>query len=176
MMVDENKKILPVGEQMPKLFISFPLIGSENFPFPIVINCQDFQPNETRSNIALVENADSTDSKINKEIINKSVGFFEEFLEKLIELNYQNFENFIKIAKYTKDSERSEGFVKRNIYQNLYSIIEKKEIIKCNDDKMRCLNNKDLYIIYDEDDEVRKEMNNILSRCKNIFYPCIWIK
>ena len=119
MMVDENKKILPVGEQMPKLFISFPLIGSENFPFPIVINCQDFQPNETRSNIALVENEDSTDSKINKEIINKSVGFFEEFLEKLIELNYQNFENFIKIAKYTKDSERSEGFVKRNIYQNL---------------------------------------------------------
>ena len=171
MMVDEDKKILPVGEQMPKLFISFPLIGSENFPFPIVINCQDFQPNETRSNIALVENDDSTDSKINKEIINKSVGFFEEFLEKLIELNYQNFENFIKIAKYTKDSERSEGFVKRNIYQNLYSIIEKKEIIKCNDDKMRCLNNKDLYIIYDEDDEVRKEMKNILSRCKNIFYP-----
>ena len=34
MMVDEDKKILPVGEQMPKLFISFPLIGSENFPFP----------------------------------------------------------------------------------------------------------------------------------------------
>ena len=83
-MVDADKNILPVGDKMPKLFISFPLIGSENFPFPIIINCQDLQPNETRSNIALVENEDSTDSKINKEIINKSVGFFEEFLEKLI--------------------------------------------------------------------------------------------
>ena len=56
MMVDENKNILPIGDKMPKLFISFPLIGSENFPFPIVINCQNLQPNETRSNIALVEN------------------------------------------------------------------------------------------------------------------------
>ena len=170
-MIDADKNILPVGDKMPKLFISFPLIGSENFPFPIIINCQDLQPNETRSNIALVENEDSTDSKINKEIINKSVGFFEEFLEKLIELNYHNFENFIKIANYKEDSERSEGFVKRNIYQNLYSIIQNKRIIKCNDDKMRCLNDDDLYIVYDEDEELRKEMKQMLSRCKNIFYP-----
>ena len=104
MMVDENKNILPIGDKMPKLFISFPLIGSENFPFPIVINSQDLQPNETRSNIALVENEDSTDSKINKEIINKSVGFYEEFLQKLIDSNYKNFENFIKISKYKEDS------------------------------------------------------------------------
>ena len=103
-MVDENKNILPIGDKMPKLFISFPLIGSENFPFPIVINSQDLQPNETRSNIALVENEDSTDSKINKEIINKSVGFYEEFLQKLIDSNYKNFENFIKISKYKEDS------------------------------------------------------------------------
>ena len=171
MMVDENKNILPVGDKMPKLFISFPLIGSENFPFPIVINCQNLQPNETRSNIALVENEDSTDSKINKEIINKSVGFYEEFLQKLIELNYQNFENFIKIAKYKEDSERAEGFVKRNIYKNLYSIIQDKKIIKCNDNKMRGLDNKDLYIIYDENKEIRNEMKQLVSRCKNMFYP-----
>jgi len=170
-MVDENKNILPVGDKMPKLFISFPLIGSENFPFPIVINCQNLQPNETRSNIALVENEDSTDSKINKEIINKSVGFYEEFLEKLIELNYQNFVNFIKIAKYKEDSERAEGFVKRNIYQNLYSIIKDKKIIECNDNQMRSLDNKCLYIIYDEDEEIRKEMKQLVSMCKNIFYP-----
>ena len=171
MMVDENKNILPVGDRMPKLFISFPLIGSENFPFPIVINSQDLQPNETRSNIALVENEDSTDSKINKEIINKSVRFYEEFLEKLIELNYQTFENFIKISKYKEDSERSEGFVKRNIYQNLYSIIKDKKIIKCNDNQMRELNNKDLFIIYDEEKKIREEMKQIVSKCKNIYYP-----
>ena len=171
MMVDENKNILPIGDKMPKLFISFPLIGSENFPFPIVINSQDLQPNETRSNIALVENEDSTDSKINKEIINKSVGFYEEFLQKLIDLKYQNFENFIKIAKYKEDSERSEGFVKRNIYQNLYSIIKNKKIILCNDHQIRSLDDKELYLIYDEDNKIRNDMKQIISRCKNIFYP-----
>ena len=36
---------------------------------------------------------------------------------------------------------------------------------------MRGLNNKDLYIIYDEDKEIRKEMKQIVSKCKNIFYP-----
>ena len=129
------------------------------------------QPNETRSNIALVENEDSTDSKINKEIINKSVGFYEEFLQKLIDSNYKNFENFIKISKYKEDSERSEGFVKRNIYQNLYSIIKNKEIILCNDNKVRSLENKELYLIYDEDSKIRNDMKQIISRCKNIFYP-----
>jgi hypothetical protein len=170
-MVDENKNILKIGDKMPKLFISFPLIGSEKFPFPIIINSQDLQPNETRSNIALVENDDSSDSKINKEIINKAIGFYEEFLDKLIELNYQNYENFIKIAKYKENSEHSEGFIKRNIYQNLYSIIKNKKIIKCNDDKMREIDNKNLYIIYDEDEKIRKEMKQLIIKCKNIFYP-----
>lgn len=169
MMVDEDKNILPVGDKMPKLFISFPLIGSENFPFPIVINCQNLLPNETRSNIALVENEDSTDSKINKEIINKSVGFYDEFLQKLIYLNFQKFENFINISKYKEDSERSEGFIKRNIYQNLYSIIKDKKIIKCNDNKIRSLEDKDLYLIYDNDSEIRKEMKQIISKCKSDF-------
>ena len=67
---------------MPKLFISFPLIGSENFPFPIVINCQNLQPNETRSNIALVENDDATGSKIKNEMMNKSVGSCAGFLQR----------------------------------------------------------------------------------------------
>ena len=171
MMVDENKNILPIGDNMPKLFISFLLIGSEHFPFPIVINSKDLQPNETRSNIALVDNEDSTDSKINTEIINKSVRYYEEFLVKLIELNYQNFENFIKISKYKEDSEHAEGFVKRNIYQNLYSIIRDKKIIKCNDNLMRELNNENFYIIFDEEKEIRIEMKKIVSRCKDIFYP-----
>ena len=171
MMVDENKNILPIGDSMPKLFISFPLIGSEHFPFPIIINSKDLQPNETRSNITLVDNEDSTDSKINTEIINKSVRYYEEFLVKLIELNYQNFENFIKISKYKEDSEHAEGFVKRNIYQNLYSIIRDKKIIKCNDNLMRELNNENFYIIFDEEKEIRIEMKNIVSRFKDIFYP-----
>ena len=37
MMVDENKNILPIGDNMPKLFISFPLIGSEHFFFQLLL-------------------------------------------------------------------------------------------------------------------------------------------
>ena len=36
---------------------------------------------------------------------------------------------------------------------------------------MRELNNKDLYIIYDKEKQIREEMKKIVSKCKNIYYP-----
>ena len=39
--------------EMPTLFADFPLIGSESFVYPCIINSHMFWPNEERSNIAL---------------------------------------------------------------------------------------------------------------------------
>ena len=43
---------LPVG-QIPKLFLGFPLIGTEDFSFPGIINSFDFTPTENRDGVYL---------------------------------------------------------------------------------------------------------------------------
>jgi hypothetical protein len=40
-------------KKIPKLFISFPLVGTEEFPFPVPINCLSFVPLEQRDGIHL---------------------------------------------------------------------------------------------------------------------------
>ena len=45
---------------IPKLFLGFPLIGTENFNFPVIVNSFDFTPTETRDGVYLGQNDDDT--------------------------------------------------------------------------------------------------------------------
>lgn len=41
------------NDKLPKLFCDFPLLGTHDFLFPVVINSRDFDPNEPRNGIIL---------------------------------------------------------------------------------------------------------------------------
>ena len=47
----DEMECLPVGEEVPKLFLGFPLIGTEAFSFPAVINSFDFTPRKDRDGV-----------------------------------------------------------------------------------------------------------------------------
>lgn len=68
---------LPI-ENVPKLFVMFPLVGSEDFPFPVVINSKGFRPNEPRSGITLVDNERSSDARVNREILDAAIKCFKD--------------------------------------------------------------------------------------------------
>lgn len=42
--VDHNGVILPLHRDTPRVFVDFPLIGAEQFPFPVVLNSRNFKP------------------------------------------------------------------------------------------------------------------------------------
>ena len=46
-------RVLPLGPNVPRLFCEFPLLGTEAFPFPVVINNPTFYPMEPRDGIFL---------------------------------------------------------------------------------------------------------------------------
>ena len=66
-LVDAHPECLPVGET-PRLFAGVPLIGTESFSFPVVINGKReiFKPNETRDGVHLGKGDPSDDSDTNK--------------------------------------------------------------------------------------------------------------
>lgn len=81
---------------VPKLFCDFPLIGTEDFSFPVVINSPGFNPIEPRNGIYLT---DKTDIKIdqNKSIINDAVELYYALLEYASTNNWGNIYLLAKI-------------------------------------------------------------------------------
>ena len=62
----------PVRPEAPRLYVGFPLVGSEQFPFPMVLNSLALRPNEPRSGISLVEHEESLDGRVNRELLDRA--------------------------------------------------------------------------------------------------------
>lgn len=77
MIYDSEKNLLsflPIPENMPKLFCNFPLIGSERYPFPIIMNSDLFDVEIDRDAIR-DGNAD------NKKIIELAVSLYKKLID-----------------------------------------------------------------------------------------------
>lgn len=88
---DEIEIILPINEKMEtfefghrvgRLFLYYPLVGSEEFGFNFIVNCQKFLPTEPRDGIHLRSNKDQVkDQEIeNRRIVDKASDLIFRFL------------------------------------------------------------------------------------------------
>lgn len=59
--VSNGRVVLPIGH-IPRLFLGFPLVGTENFSFPAVINSFRFTPTEHRDGVYLWQAEDTPDA------------------------------------------------------------------------------------------------------------------
>ncbi|WP_109700261.1 sacsin N-terminal ATP-binding-like domain-containing protein [Chitinophaga deserti] len=73
-------RIKNINENIPRLFCDFPLVGSEKFPVPIIINSANFNPNEPRSAVWLTKSDDSR-VRENKNIISEAITLYISLLE-----------------------------------------------------------------------------------------------
>ena len=60
---DDDPECLAVGD-VPRLFLGFPLIGTEDFSFPAVINSFDFTPTENRDGVYIARNRNENEANI----------------------------------------------------------------------------------------------------------------
>jgi len=75
-----NFKLVDPNSKTPRLFCDFPLIGTENFNFPAVINSSLFNPTEPRNGIYLT---DKNDNKIieNKSLVKQACNLYIQLIE-----------------------------------------------------------------------------------------------
>jgi hypothetical protein len=105
----QEKNIAPYPEQLTKLFCSLPMIGTENFSFPIVINSTKFNPKTERDGIRL-----SNVESLNREILTNALEAFKVLISKLVQDNYSSFYNIIKWQRHITDD-----YNERNWYINI---------------------------------------------------------
>ena len=95
--------ILPFAGQQSKLFCDFPLIGTEDFPFPILVFTSDFNPTEPRDGIYLTCKS-KADNKVeqNRSIIETACGLYEKILQYAAKKKWEGIYNITRIGSYGK--------------------------------------------------------------------------
>ena len=96
------------GKNFPTLFSSFPLIGSEDFKFPLVINSTEFKPNERRDGVELKTNFDG-----NQILIDKAVTLYQKFLD----ITSKNWKDIFILAKTDNSISNNHDWINKKWFE-----------------------------------------------------------
>lgn len=108
---EENRWKIENMQNYPKLFCDFPLIGTENFAFPIVINSKRFHVSQERNDI-------HESIEENRIILENALNLYKCLIEAWINAKPDNFFNLCKI---NNDGARSEYLCDyENKVKNIY--------------------------------------------------------
>lgn len=82
--IDNTLSVKRNGEELPKIFRDFPLVGTGGFNFPVVLNSHLFRPTEPRDGIYL-KNPENVNVLKNREILTNSLSGLQAFIKFFIE-------------------------------------------------------------------------------------------
>lgn len=114
-----NYCIKAMDESLPKIFCDFPLLGSETFGLPFVINSPHFNPTEPRDGIFLGDN-DTKETNENKALMLKGVEMFGMLLDLCSGNKYGSLYNLAKMHK----PKEFDWFDKVWVLENIHSVIK----------------------------------------------------
>lgn len=81
--VKPNLSAINLDEKLPRLFLYYPLIGTQNFGVNFIIHSRNFQPTEPRNGLYLKSDNDlnEKDEKANRDLLEKASNIIFEFLK-----------------------------------------------------------------------------------------------
>ncbi len=128
------------NENVPTLFCDFPLIGSENFTFPVIINSRYFYPTEPRDGIYL---SDKDDIKIieNKNLIEQAKDLYFEILEHAT----KNWNDILWLAKTHIPENIDKEWFKENIQKPMREVLLKTAVVENPFDKFIPIQKNELF-------------------------------
>lgn len=155
------------SKAMPSIYCSYPLIGSEDFQFPVIINSKRIKPNQERNGILNHNGAD-----LNNLIISKAIELFGSLLKTSIELNIGNIYNLIKTAVRFDFGENS--WIDKQWYEGVIVSIRKMilsaKMIRTNQfpfDKVSIINESDESQVLFVSDTLLESLEGLISLSEN---------
>lgn len=175
---NNSVNFISFAKGQPKLFCDFPLIGTEDFPFPVVINSSDFNPTEPRDGIYLsCKSKNRIDDEIeqNRKIIEKACGLYTKLLAYAAKRCWGGIYHITHIDTYEKKDWYDEEWIKA-IINNCKDTILNTEIIQTSKNEMLALQDwsgvEQVYIISDANTEIREEIWELLYPIMPERIPC----
>ena len=114
---DKNGRLFlqAFNKSVPKLFCDFPLIGTENFPFPVIINNPYFEVTEPRDSIYLNDDDPSNASANNKQIIKEAIELYSQLLKYASENKWGSLYILVKIPRMEKTANISQDWIDKDV-------------------------------------------------------------
>lgn len=148
-------------ENMPKLFCDFPLIGTEDFSFPIVVNSPYFNPNEPRNGVYLTDK-ESPVIEENKNLMIQALEAYKFLLDCAAAKGWKQVYNIVRVPKQVQKQWISREWLKDNIIEACKACIRKSEIIDTISGERKSLYNvwdyQDVFIIGDSEQSAREQV------------------
>ncbi len=147
---------------MPKIFCDFPLIGTNDFTLPFVINNPNFNPTEPRDGVWLTDH--NTEPKIlqNKEIFLNGLELYFELLDFAIKYDWENLFLLANTETPTEKKWLSKSWFEENIQKPIRTKLLKLPIVTLeNGEKTSILDEQDkanVYFPYHPKKEVRERI------------------
>ena len=161
-LVEENDGHYYIGslKDIPKIFCTFPLVGTEEFPFPIVLNCNKFKVLQERNYI-------QEGAEINRQIIDIGINLYKKTLEYLCINKGESLFNMCSIGKSNKSE--LQCYIKDRI-KEIYRVLpivdinemDKQSLFKDIDGELKC----NVLIPYTEREELGDELWNLINSLK----------
>ena len=85
-------------ENIPRLFLGFPLVGTEAFSFPAVINSFKFTPTESRNGVYLGKN-DNLENNTNQAVIEEACTLLTRLLHHAALVGWYHVDRWVEIPK-----------------------------------------------------------------------------
>ena len=131
----EKKKVLKIDKSTARIFIDFPLIGSEDYHIPFVVNSRNFKPNGERSIIYTSDNESSQNSIGNKRLMNSAIELYKDLINFLNDNSYNSLENALYINPLKESKSTSKTFAIQNVFMNLLVFLYNINMIDCEGNK-----------------------------------------
>lgn len=151
-----------IPETVARLYCNFPLIGSEDYPFPVVLNADNF-------NVEIDRNGIFEADPSNIAIIQKAINQFNVVLEYFS--NQPQMNNFY-LCKFDRQ-QMSE--YRRNLKKQLDTIIMSKNMVETNHGSLLPINdtkgNVQISVPRTQRDEFKKEVWTLFSKIPNLTIP-----
>ncbi|MBN1970394.1 MAG: hypothetical protein JW870_13585 [Candidatus Delongbacteria bacterium] len=172
----EQIKILPIDKQIPKLFCDFPLLGTEIFNFPVIINNPNFNPTDPRDGIYLTTSQRANPlSDSNKAYIQDAVQLYFELLEFASKNNWEDLHLLAQIKSLNNCPDWiDENWYNRNVLNPIRTKLLTVDIVKTADNELNAIHTKEgkKYIWFPNSNN-QKNRNELWKLCKYWFPHCL---
>lgn len=143
---EERFTILSIEPDVPRIFCDFPLIGTETFPFPVIINNPNFNPTDPRDGIFLTDSSRPNPLiEENKKIIKDAVKLYFDLLDHAITNDWDNLHLLARLGSLREPilSNTSKDWYEKEVQKPIREKLSKSLIVKNADGELCPILNKD---------------------------------
>ena len=124
--LNKERNVCLSVDKTPRLFKGLPLVDTESFSFPAVINNPNFTVPSTRDNLPLEE---SNENKKNRDIIKKACALFVSLVEHAALNKWYHLPRWVKVPPIENQSSSGMNWLKTDVLKNLIKKIRETDVV-----------------------------------------------